>query len=129
MRRLTFHTILLTLLLLSLLAGCSSTDNSAPQAVEKYLQALVGNDTQITSYTCTAWEDQAKTEADSFAGVTADLQDLACQVSEQDSDSTLVTCTGKIITSYNGENTEIDLSGKTYQAVQEDDQWLMCGYK
>ena len=129
MRRLTFHTIFLTLLLLSLLAGCSSTDNGAPQAVEKYLQALVGNDTQIASYACAAWEDQAKTEADSFAGVTATLEDLACQVSEQDSDSTLVTCTGKIITSYNGENTEIDLSGKNYQAVQEDDQWLMCGYK
>ncbi len=130
MRRPTLHLIILSLLLLSFLVSCTGQKSGAAQAVENYIQAMVGKDnTRITSYACAAWEEQAQTEADSFAGVSASLQDMACQVSGQDGSTTLVKCTGKIIASYNGENTEISLSARTYKAVQEGGDWRMCGYQ
>jgi hypothetical protein len=54
---------------------------------------------------------------------------MACQVTGTDGATTLVACSGKIVTSYNGENTELDLTGRTYKAVQEDSEWRMCGYQ
>lgn len=130
MHRSNWNAIILFSLLLSLLSSCSGQQNGAVQAVQNYLQAMVAKDnTKITSYACAAWESQAQIEADSFAGVTAQTQDLACKVSGQDGSTTLVTCTGKIIMSYNGENQELDLSTRTYKAVQEGGEWRMCGYQ
>jgi hypothetical protein len=126
----TLRVIILSVLLLSFLAGCSAPKNGAVQAVEGYLQAMVAKDnTRITSFACASWEAQAQTEADSFAGVSAQLQGLACQVSGQNGSTTLVTCSGKIVASYNGENTDISLAGRTYKAVQEGGEWRMCGYQ
>jgi len=130
MQRSIIRTLIQSVLFLSILAGCTAPKNGAVQAVENYLQAMVAKDTtKITNYACANWEAQAQTEADSFAGVTAQIQGLACQVSGTNGSTTLVTCTGKIITSYNGENTELDLSGRTYKAVQEGGEWRMCGYQ
>jgi hypothetical protein len=130
MHRPTLRVMILALLLLSFLAGCAAQKNGAAQAVENYLQAMVAKDnTRITSYACATWEAQAQTEADSFAGVSAQLQNVACQVSSTSGSTTLVTCTGKIVASYNGENTDIQLSGRTYKVVQEGGEWRMCGYQ
>jgi hypothetical protein len=130
MSRFIIRTLFLSVLSLSILAGCSAPKNGAVQAVENYLQAMVAKDTtRITNYACSNWEAQAQTDADSFAGVTVQIQDLACQVSGTNGSTTLVTCTGKIITSYNGENTELDLAARTYKAVQEGGEWRMCGYQ
>ncbi len=126
----TLRVIILSVLLLSFLAGCSAPKNGAAQAVENYLQAMVAKDnTRITNYACASWEAQAQTEADSSAGVSAQIQGLACQVSGQDGSTTLVTCSGKIVASYNGENTDISLAARTYKAVQEGGEWRMCGYQ
>ena len=130
MYRSIIRTFILSVLSLSILAGCSTSKNGAVQTVENYLQAMVAKDTtRITNYACSTWEAQAQTEADSFAGVTAQIQGLACQVSGTNGNTTLVICTGKIITSYNSENTELDLAGRTYKAVQEGGEWRMCGYQ
>lgn len=130
MHRPTLRVIILSVLLLSFLASCTAQKNGAVQAVEGYLQAMVAKDnTRITGFACASWEAQAQTEADSFAGVSAQLQGLACQVSGLDGSTTLVTCSGKIVASYNGENTEINLAGRTYKAVQEGGEWRMCGYQ
>jgi hypothetical protein len=130
MYRSIWNALLLSVLFLSLAAGCSSQQNGAAQAVENYLKAMVAKDnTQISSYACADWESQAQVEADSFAGVSAQTQDLACKVSGQDGNVTLVACTGKIVMSYNGENQELDLSARTYKAVQEGGDWRMCGYQ
>ena len=130
MHRPTLRVMIIPILLLSFLVGCSGQKNAAVQAVENYLQAMVAKDnTRITSYACAAWESQAQTEADSFAGVSAQLQDVACQVSGTSGSTTLVTCSGKIVASYNGENTDIQLSGRTYKVVQEGGEWRMCGYQ
>ena len=130
MQILRFRTFILLVFVLITLTGCTSSKNGPVQAVENYLQAMVAKDsTKITNYACSSWESQAQTDADSFTGVTAQIQDLTCQVSGTDGSTTLVTCKGKIIASYNGENTEIDLSSRTYKAVQEGGEWRMCGYQ
>lgn len=130
MFRSTFRTLLISLLLLFFLAGCSTGKNSPTGAVENYLNAIVSqNTTEITNNTCVDWEAQAQTEADSFAGVSAQIQNLSCTVSQQNGNSDLVACTGDILTSYNGEATKIDLSARTYKVIQDDGQWRMCGYQ
>ena len=113
-----------------IIAGCAASKSGAAQAVEGYLQALVAkNQDKVISLSCASWESQAQTEADSFGAMTAKLDSLSCQESGKNGNNTLVTCKGKIITTYNNENSEIDLSTRTYQVVQEDNQWRMCGYK
>jgi hypothetical protein len=57
------------------------------------------------------------------------LEGLSCQDAGNADNATLVSCTGKIKASYNGENQELDLSSRTYRAVQEGGDWRMCGYK
>ncbi len=130
MHRPFLNATVISILFLGLLAGCTTSQNGAAQAVESYLQAMVAKDNiQISNYACTDYEAQAQIDADSFAGVSAQIQNLACKVSGQDGSASLVSCNGQIVMSYNGENTELDLSARTYKAVQEGGEWRMCGYK
>lgn len=111
------------------LSACSSKSGSAT-AVETYIKALVGRDTNaLKTASCANWEGQAQVELDSFTAVSISLDGLNCQEAGKDGSSTLVTCTGKIKASYNGENQELDLSSRTYRAIQEGGDWRMCGYK
>jgi hypothetical protein len=112
-----------------LLTACSGSGGSASGAVEAYLEAIVsGDSTQAVNVSCSAAEAQAQTEAASFASVEASLEGLACQEAGTQGEATLVTCTGKFVAVYNGENTEISLEGRTYQVIQEDGEWRVCGY-
>ncbi len=131
MPRLTFRTILLLALLLAFLAGCSSQASSGPaKAVEGYLEAMVTqNPDKMVTLSCAAWEAQARTDADALTGVTAKLDGVSCQESGKDGATTLVTCKGKIVATYNNENQDIPLEGRTYKVVQEANEWRMCGYK
>jgi hypothetical protein len=122
-------TIFLITLAGLILAGCSSQDGAA-QAVEGYLQALADKDQDtLVSLSCNAWEESALMELDSLVGVTAESQDLSCQESGTDGEDTLVTCTGKLVLNYNGELQDLDVSGRTMIARQEDGEWRACGYK
>jgi hypothetical protein len=123
---------ILLLVSTGILSACSSAGKvtDAASAIDAYNQALVSKNTnQLSNLSCKAWEAEARNELESFAAVTARLENPNCQVSGQDGDYTLVSCTGKIVANYNGENQEIDLSQRTYKAIQEDGQWRMCGYK
>lgn len=114
------------------LTGCAagSKDNGAPQAVESYLQALVSGDADgVANLSCAAWEADAQVEVDSFAAVVARLENPACKVTGTDGDTTLVSCSGKIVANYNGEDQDINLDERTYQVVQEGGEWRMCGYR
>jgi hypothetical protein len=122
----------LFLVSVGLLGACSSAGKvtDAASAIDAYNQALVSkNANQLTNLSCKAWESEAENELASFAAVTAQVENPNCQVSGHDGDYTLVSCTGKIVANYNGENQEIDLGQRTYKAIQEDGQWRMCGYK
>src|SRR5512144_3084627 len=97
-------------LLALFLAGCRGQAQStagAAQAIEAYLQARVqSNVDQMTLLSCPDWEAQARLEATSFQSMNARLDGVSCQAGSGDSATTLVTCQGKIVTTYQGETRE-----------------------
>jgi hypothetical protein len=109
-------------------AGSAKPNNSAAAVVEAYLQALAAKDVnQMVNLSCAAWEPQARLEYDSFAAVKLVLQDVKCNETGKDNSTSLVACTGKIVASYGTENMDINLSDRTFQAIQEKGEWRMCG--
>lgn len=122
---------LFILFLLGALSACTggTQPTDAASAVEAYNQALVDKDaSRLANLSCAAWEGDAKNELDSFGAVQARLEAPNCQVIGEDGKYSLVSCTGKIIANYNGENMEINLGDRIYQVVDEGGEWRMCGY-
>lgn len=120
------------LLPLILLAACGGQPDKAGagHAVEAYLQAkAAANLDELVKRSCPAWEAQAHIEATSFQSMNAQLENVSCTVGEADGDFTLVTCTGKITTTYQGEAREWPVDNQAYQTLFSDGEWLMCGYK
>lgn len=114
------------------LVGCggSGAGGDVAAAVEDYLQAIVDKDPDtVVNLSCAAWEEDALREVDSFQAVDVTLQDASCEVTGTDGDASLVTCTGAFVTTYDGENQELDLSRQTYRVVNEGGEWRMCGYQ
>lgn len=115
--------------LASTLAACAG-GYTAPRAVEGYLEATVAGDAvRAINLSCAAWEEQARTEAASFEAVDVSLQGLACSEIGVSGPHTLVTCSGRIVAVYDGEQQEIPLEGRTYRALEEGGDWKMCGYE
>lgn len=123
----TFLLLLLTIFLVS----CSAPANAdGAAALEVYFQALVAKDeNRLINSTCAASEADARQELRTFDAVTVSLQDLDCQATGQDGDTTLVACTGKIIANYGNEVLELSLADRTFLAIQENGEWRMCGYR
>lgn len=118
------------LIFLMMLSACTSRNTQPEKAVEAYLNAIVAADlTKISSVSCADWEESAWLELDSFQGVEVSLVDMQCTQSGSDGDTTLVTCSGHFLTSYDGEAMEIDLSTREYELVQQGGEWLVCGYR
>ncbi|HVU15041.1 MAG TPA: hypothetical protein VHD90_27395 [Phototrophicaceae bacterium] len=112
-------------IVLLVLGGCQQAGDPGDVTL-KYLQARVANDvTTIRDLSCAAWEGQAEAEAASFRSMQATLDNVSCKQSGTDGDATLVTCTGNIVTSYDGENTPRPIP--VYRMTQEDGQWKVCG--
>lgn len=122
--------IFLSILFLSLVAGCGGGKDPAAAAVEAYLQALVGQDSaRLSNGVCAAWEPDALTELDAFQGVTASLDGVTCAKQGDAGAEALVDCTGRILATYNNEQQELPVSGRTYRVVQEGGEWRVCGYR
>jgi hypothetical protein len=131
-----FLTILCLIGLLGL-AACSP-ETSAPaadlrtpavQRLEAYLQALVDKDEDtLVQMTCAEWELNALLEYDAFGGVDIELDGLLCEQIDSGDGTATVVCQGKILASYQDEIQEFDLSGRTYQMVEQSGNWLVCGY-
>ena len=114
------------------LLSCSSggVAGSASQAVQAYLQARVQSDLdKMINLSCSDWESQARVEATSFKSMKANLDGVACQDSGTAGQYTLVSCKGKIVTSYNGESREWSLSEHPFRVIQDRGEWRMCGYQ
>lgn len=112
------------------LYGCSRKTDAPGSAILNYQQALIGGDyNRLANLSCSSWENQAKTDFDSFAAVKATLQDANCQTLSLEEDSAIVTCTGKIVANYGNEVLEIDLAAQYYNAEYEGGEWRMCGYR
>ncbi len=125
---LTILTLVITLFILPACASKSDNSTAPAKAVEAYLNALVAKDAnRLPTLVCSDWEDQALIELDSFQAVTPRLEGAACEQTGTDGDTALVKCTGKIIATYNNEDQTLDLSTRTYQVVQDNGDWLVCG--
>jgi hypothetical protein len=114
--------------LVPVLAGCSQPGPDA--AVESFLKALLaGDENKVYQAVCPEWEAQAAVELDAFSGVTGTLDSASCSKAGTDGDYTLITCTGKMLLDYQGEQRERSLEGRTYLAKRVNGEWKMCGYR
>jgi hypothetical protein len=122
-------TLIILVVSLVQLTACSSAGSDEPgRVVEAYWQALVKkDDARISSLSCAAFEQEALTTLESFRAVEVIEKDVSCSSSLLDDSSASVKCTGSLIASYGAEDLVIDLSQRTYSAVKEGSDWLMCG--
>jgi len=54
---------------------------------------------------------------------------LTCSVTAMSGTTSEISCQGKILTTYNNEDQQLDLSVRTYQVVKQGGDYLVCGYK
>lgn len=122
---------ILVLTLSILLSACgASASGGATTAVEGYITALASKDqAALISNSCADWEDDALIELDSFALVEVTVDGMSCAESGTDGNNTLVECQGKFLMSYGGEPQELDLSARTYEVVNQNGNWLVCGVR
>jgi hypothetical protein len=59
----------------------------------------------------------------------AQIEGLSCEENGTDGNYTLVACQGKIVTTYQGETREWNLSEHQFKLVLDDGEWRMCGYE
>lgn len=110
--------------------GTAQPVDQAPAAVESYLQARVaGNAEQMIALSCSDWEAKARIEASTFQSMKAELEGVACTVDSSTSGEAAIQCTGRIVTSYNGESREWRLDERAFRTVLEGGEWRMCGYR
>lgn len=125
-RRICFVTLAL---LTMILVGCQAAGSPSDVVVD-YLQAVVDGDwTQAVNLSCAAWEEGARTEANSFESVEAWLEGVSCSASEGEADTQLVTCQGVIMATYGAEDQELPLKDRAYRVILEGGEWRMCGYQ
>lgn len=110
-------------------SSCGAGDSGASQTVEGYITALASKDeAALISNSCAEYEDDALLVLDSLELVEVSLADgVACQEVGNDGDTTLVNCTATLQMSYGGEPQELDFSNITYEVVNENGNWLVCG--
>lgn len=122
--------ILLFILCSLILTACGASESTgASEAVEGYITALASkNETGLLSNSCADWEVNALLELDSLALVEVSLANgVVCQEVGSDGEKTLVNCTATLQMSYGGEPQELDFSNITYEVVNENGNWLVCG--
>ncbi len=122
--------LLVVLLMVACSGGGKADPAGAPKAIEAYLQARVKADVdRMIALSCADWEAKARVEATSAKSQNEQLQGLTCQLDQADGTAQLVKCDGKILSAYNGETRERNLSELAFRAVQDGGEWRMCGYK
>lgn len=115
--------ILLTLLLAFFLVACADLSDPA-ETVENYISAKVEGDVvQIRALLCSEMESVLERESRTFESVSGvSIEGMDCQ---QEGESDVVRCQGKIIALYGTEETEFSLI--SYRVVEEDGEWKWCG--
>ncbi len=122
--------VFLAFFLFALVLSACALGSTAAQSVENYYQALVDKDAErAKALSCADWEVSAQVEVDSFQAVEASLDNLKCEESGKDGEIVLVTCQGRIVMSYDGENQYLDLAGQTFRVQNAGGDWLFCGYQ
>lgn len=113
---------------LLILTACAE-ENTATDAIERYLEAqVVGDSGKLVTLSCPAWEAEAKAAAAAFQSVDAKIDKLSCSAVGSEAEYTLITCEGTIVIQYRGEDPRSQsLPEITYRAVKNDGEWKMCG--
>ncbi len=106
-------------------AGCSSQSDPSSVVVEYWSARVAADASRMQQLSCAGWEAQALIQARSFEAMNAQLEDVTCQAVNQSDNQSRVDCEGRIVTSYNGENREWELT--PYLLVQEQGEWRICG--
>ena len=120
--------LIIVLLLALSLAACSGA--KPEDAVLDYLNALVSKDaSSLSSLSCADWEANALLELDSFQAVTVRLENASCTSAGTEGDAELVQCAGELIATYNDEDLELELADRIYKVVEQNGDYLVCGYK
>lgn len=124
-----FRKIIFVVVLVLLGITACAQSSSPSDIVEQYLAALVAkDDIKAVNLSCVDWEESAKADGASFEGVEVTLEDAACSVISEDEQSAVVSCTGRFLFSYAGEEEEeIGLDRWDYLVVLEGGDWRMCG--
>lgn len=115
---------------LFILTACGTPADQAVKAVESYLEAIIAKDADsVSALSCAEWEMQALLELDSFQAVETKLEALTCTSTTEDDGVISVSCSGKILATYNGEEQEFDLSRRIYAVNEQGGEYLVCGYR
>jgi hypothetical protein len=114
-----------------LLSACGGkAADPAALAVEDYLNALdAKNPTKLSALSCKDWESTALMELDSLQAVKTRLEGVTCKSTSPTGTSSQVNCQGKLVATYNGEDQTLDIASRTYLVVQQEGDYLVCGYK
>jgi predicted small secreted protein len=122
--------VIVVLLACILLAGCGGANtDDAGEAVKTYFQAIVAQDADgAAAVSCPDWQETARGEVASFAGVKARLDNLSCKAASSKDGEALVECSGAIVATYVDQEMRFDLSERSYRVVQQNEKWLVCGY-
>ena len=122
--------VLLFFAFLFFLPDLISRQDEAVRTVEQYLQGLVEHNSNLVSnLSCSAWEQEALMEVDSFQLVSVSLQDVNCRAVGEDPEGITVNCSGAIVTSYNNELMHIALDQRNFLVKQENGDGFVCGYR
>jgi len=119
----------LAALLALLIAACAKGEQPG-DAVRAYLDALMRQDPAALARTiCPEWEAQAAVDLAAFSGVRGRLEGVVCEATGRENGLTRITCAGKLVLDYNGEERERSLANTTYLTRKVDGAWKMCGYR
>ncbi|MBA4384624.1 MAG: hypothetical protein C0410_07800 [Anaerolinea sp.] len=106
-------------------ASCVTFINPV-EVTKTYLNAITSKDAnQLSTCSSAEWEEEALEMLDTFTSVDTILEDLACRETQNDGIEARVICNGKIIMTYNNEDTELDLSKITFVLKKNNNEWLI----
>jgi hypothetical protein len=104
----------------------TSTASPAGGVVHAYLQARVNLDAAtMVGLACPAFQAQAQIQAESFDAMNAELNGVACVVTDQTGNQATVACSGTIRTHYDGATR--DWAIPAYNAELVGEYWQVCG--
>lgn len=113
---------------LFVLSACGTGKDAPARTVEDYLTALVNKDVdQLSALSCADWESTALLEYDSLQAVKTRLEGMACASTDNGDGSYAVVCQGKMIATYDNEDSDFDLAARTYRVVKQSGDYLVCG--
>ena len=118
------------IMVLSACSGTGSRNTSPATVVELYLKALVAKDDKsLSTLSCSDYEADALMELDSFQAVEIRTDGFTCSAAGTSGEFSLVNCQGKIFATYNGEVQNFDFSTRNYQVIDQNGEFLVCGYQ